>query len=299
VTRALKLIAPAKINWTLDVLRIRPDGYHEIRSILQTLDLHDTVTLHPAPEIELELSGDPSHLVDEPPAENLAYRAAEALRRHADVAFGARIELNKQIPLAAGLGGGSSDAAATLRGCNVLWNLRLDDAELAHVAAKIGSDVPFFIRGGTAMVSGRGDIVEVLRDGTAPQIILAAPPVAERGPKTAMMYRALAPHDFTEGEATMALRQAIDAGHAIDDAEIANAFERVLSGTQPHTERAMVALREQGYSPHLAGSGPSFFLLAAASSDVNVLEEPIRHLGFEPLVTHALPRSDANHIEEL
>src|SRR5207249_4390888 len=133
VTRALRIIAPAKINWTLEVLRVRPDGYHELRSVLQTIDLHDVVTLSDAPEIELVVSGEAGPLADNAPETNLAYRAAVVLRARANVKRGVRIGLVKHIPVAAGLGGGSSDAAAVLRGLNVLWSLHEHDANLMEI----------------------------------------------------------------------------------------------------------------------------------------------------------------------
>src|SRR6266851_4273756 len=101
--KGLRVIAPAKINWTLEVLRIRPDGYHELRSVLQTVDLHDVVTLSDAPEIELVVSGEAGPLADNAAETNLAYRAAAGLRERASVKRGVRIGLVKHIPVAAGL----------------------------------------------------------------------------------------------------------------------------------------------------------------------------------------------------
>ena len=121
----LRLIAPGKINWSLEVLRFRPDRYHELRSVMQTIDLHDVVTLTLAETdaITLEITGEPGMLADHPAEMNLAYRAAVALRDRAGVrGRGVHIVLGKHVPVAAGLGGGSSDAAAVLRGLNVLWD---------------------------------------------------------------------------------------------------------------------------------------------------------------------------------
>ncbi len=295
----LRLIAPAKINWTIEVLRIRPDGYHEVRSVLQTIDLHDTVTLTDAVGIELVLTGDAGALADEPPDQNLAYRAAAALQRHIGTTPGVRIELAKRIPVAAGLGGGSSDAAAVLRGCNRLWHADRPDAELARIAAEIGSDPPFFVTGGTATVSGRGEHVEPLDDAIAPAMLLATPPPAERGAKTALMFAALTPEHFTEGEATIGLRDVVAAGRAVNDAELANVFERVLTRMQPETEKVMDALRAQGTSPHLAGAGPSFFLLLDDAADHAALARRVRDLGFEPHFVRTLSRIDALRLEEL
>jgi 4-diphosphocytidyl-2-C-methyl-D-erythritol kinase len=298
MTRRLRINAPAKINWTLEVLRIRPDGYHELRTILQTIDLCDTVTLSESDRIEIILSGDTGHLADQPPEENLAYRAAEALRRHAEMESGVRIEIEKRIPVAAGLGGGSSDAAAVIRGCNVLWSAGLDIPQMRRVAADVGSDPPFFIVGGTALARGRGEHVEPLPDALAPPILLATPPQDHRGEKTARMFDALAPNDFSEGYVTIGLADAVESSHQIDDAMLNNVFERVTAKMQPETENAMDALRALNYSPHVAGAGPSFFVLLPDETQRRALELRIKDLGFEPRMVHALPRTDALRIEE-
>ncbi len=295
--RGLRVVASAKINWTLEILRIRPDGYHELRSVLQTIDLHDVVTLADDADIVLDITEDGGHLRDAPPESNLAYRAAAALRRRAGIAAGARITLEKHIPVAAGLGGGSSDAAAVLRGLNVLWGTQQSDTNLMEIAAEIGSDPPFFIAGGTALVSGRGDRVEPLPDAVAPAMLLAVPPQDERGEKTASMFAALTPHHFSEGEASVGLRAFAESGHMIVDDVLSNTFERVTSTMQPDTERAMDALRAQGHTPHLAGAGPSFFLLDAGH-DLAALSSRLRELGFEPRLTRALRREQALRIEE-
>jgi len=298
MTRSLRLLAPAKINWTLEVLRIRPDGYHEVRSVLQTIDLCDIVTLSPARDIELALSGAAGHLPDEPPESNLAYRAAAVLRSRAGVRAGVRIALEKHIPIAAGLGGGSSDAAAVLRGCNRLWEAEQSEQQLIEIAGELGSDPPFFVVGGTATVTGRGERVRPLPDAIAPALILATPPEQHRGEKTAAMYEALKPAWFSEGYVTIGLEDAVEAHREITDGELANVFERALSSMQPETERAMDALRAQGLQPHLAGSGPSFYLLTGTNVETERLSQRIADLGFEPRVVRTLPRGEALRITE-
>lgn len=296
MSRGVRVIAPAKINWTIEVLRIRPDGYHEIRSILQTIDLCDVLTLTDGDGVTLEVAGDIGSLRDEPVEANLAYRAAVAFRRRTRVHRGVHIVLEKHVPVAAGLGGGSSDAAAVLRGLNALWDAGQPPDNLVEIAGEIGSDPPFFVLGGTAMASGRGDRVEALPDAVAAQIVLATPPAEERADKTASMYGALTPDDFGEGYVSIGVREIVEAGRAIVEAELANVFERVTPLLQPSTALAMDALRAQGHAPHLAGSGPSFFLLEQPS---DTLIARIRGLGFEPRIVAMLPRATALRIEEL
>jgi 4-diphosphocytidyl-2-C-methyl-D-erythritol kinase len=296
---ALRMIAPAKINWTLEVLRRRPDGYHEVRSVLQTIDLLDVVSLRDADRIEIELSGDAGALAGEDPQGNLAYRAAQVFAARTGIKRGVRIGIDKRIPVATGLGGGSSDAAAVLRGLNTLWKARQSESNLVEIAAEVGSDPPFFVVGGTAVVSGRGEQVAPLDDAIAPPMLLAIPPAGERGEKTASMYAALTPDDYSEGDASTGGREAIDAGRALVDAQLANVFERVIAGMQPDTANAMNALRAQGYAPHLCGSGPSFFLLVADDSTIGAVSERITRLGFGPHRVQALPRRDATRIERI
>jgi 4-diphosphocytidyl-2-C-methyl-D-erythritol kinase len=147
----LTLKAPAKINWFLDILGLRDDGFHEIRSLIQKVTLYDTLVFSPSAGIELR--------TDAPiPAEdNLVYKAAMLLKNRYDVRDGAMISLNKEIPMGAGLGGGSSDAASALLGLNSLWSLDLSRDELCGIAEKLGSDVPFFLYGPVSLALGRGE----------------------------------------------------------------------------------------------------------------------------------------------
>ncbi len=208
--------------------------------------------------------------------------------------------LEKHVPVAAGLGGGSSDAAAVLRGLNELWEAVRRQLSLVEIAGDVGSDPPFFVVGGTAMVSGRGDYVEALPDAVAPGILLATPPQDDRKEKTAAMFGALSPHDFAEGYVTIGVRETVEAGRMLVDDELANVFERVTSKMQPETELAMNALRADGYVPHLCGAGPSFFLLYGGRTDqTRELSGRIRGLGFEPRPVRALTREQALRMQEL
>jgi 4-diphosphocytidyl-2-C-methyl-D-erythritol kinase len=148
--------APAKLNLFLRVVGRRPDGFHELETVFQAIDLADELTFRPADE--LCLTGGCEDAPTGP--ENLVLRAAAALREATGCTRGAATHLTKRIPVGAGLGGGSSDAAAALVALNHLWGLDLSRARLAELAAGLGSDVPFFLRGGTALGRGRGELLE-------------------------------------------------------------------------------------------------------------------------------------------
>jgi 4-diphosphocytidyl-2-C-methyl-D-erythritol kinase len=257
----LRLFAAAKLNWTLEVLRRRDDGYHEVRSVLQTLALHDTLTLSPAGDIDLRV-GAASDRMDLSLEDNLAYRAAQVLREEVgNPRLGALIELEKVVPPAAGLGGGSSDAAAVLRGLNRLWSLDFDERRLRRIAARLGSDVPFFLTGGTARAGGRGDRIAPLPDVPPLAITLAVP--HERLPqKTALMYRRLRPEHYTSGRHTRRLAAKLAAGGAISDDDVFNVFEAVLFESMPLAAVLKEECHERGACPHLAGSGPALFFLS-------------------------------------
>lgn len=149
--------AHAKINWTLEVLGVRPDGYHDLRSIVLPVPLHDTVTLEEAEDVVCGMSG-----MDVAQESNLAYRAALALKEATGCARGVRIWIEKRIPAGAGLGGGSADAAAVLNGLNDLWKLHLPETELCEIAACVGSDVPALALGAPVLMEGRGERVRRL-----------------------------------------------------------------------------------------------------------------------------------------
>ena len=166
----MQIEAHAKINLTLEVLGMRPDGYHELRSIVAAIPLHDDVELQDAPtgEVSVEMVGDGLEIPDVPPEKNLAVRAARALQKACGVSRGVRIRIVKRIPAGAGLGGGSADAAAVLNGLNELWGLGLSTERLCAVGAEVGSDVPALVLGGVVMMEGRGERVRAWDTGETP-----------------------------------------------------------------------------------------------------------------------------------
>jgi 4-diphosphocytidyl-2-C-methyl-D-erythritol kinase len=170
----VRVRALAKVNLTLRVLGVRPDGYHELRTAFQALALHDTLRFTPTRgEFAVECD-DPRCPVDR---SNLVWRAGEALWRalRRGAAPGVRVRIRKRIPMQAGLGGGSSDAAAALRGLAILWRLQVSTDRLRGIARELGADVPFFLEGGTALGLDRGDLIFPLADWQPSWVVLVVP----------------------------------------------------------------------------------------------------------------------------
>lgn len=168
----LKVYAPAKINWFLEIKGKRPDGYHEIETIMQAIDLFDEITVQERDDGRITLDCD----VDLGPVEdNLVYRAARLLQQQHAQGRGAQIALKKQIPHGAGLGGGSSDASNALNALNRLWDLGLEQKPLESLASELGSDCAFFVQGGTTWCTGRGEVVEPMPDIVGLHVVILYP----------------------------------------------------------------------------------------------------------------------------
>jgi 4-diphosphocytidyl-2-C-methyl-D-erythritol kinase len=253
---AVTVYAPAKVNLFLEVLAKRPDGYHDIATLMVAVSLFDTLEVKEDPSGEIRLQSDQPDLPSGP--DNLIYRAADLLRRRRGVKRGVRIRLRKRIPLAAGLAGGSSDAAATLAGLNRLWRLSLSTAELAALGAELGSDVAFFFSPLVAWCTGRGEKVEPLRLGRPLFFVLACPPV---GVSTADAYRGVTvpeqPRDGAEVRAAVAAGDPEAIGRCLH-----NRLQPVAEGLCPEVHavrRRLEALAPAGVL--MSGSGSTVFAL--------------------------------------
>ncbi|MCY4114701.1 MAG: 4-(cytidine 5'-diphospho)-2-C-methyl-D-erythritol kinase [Chloroflexi bacterium] len=262
--RRLTRAAPAKVNLGLQVTGRRPDGYHELVTVMQTLELADDVRLESAPTV----SGRPS-LPDLAAEDDLALRAAHLLRRTLGVASGAHVSVEKRIPAAAGLGGGSSDAAAVLAALNQLWETDVDHARMVQIAAELGSDVPFLVRGGTALATGRGEHLSDLPPAPMRHVVLVRPdsPLA-----TADVYAELRPSEWSDGERTMDLARGLAAGELSEDL-MCNDLTPAAIRLTPVVGDILVDLRAAGAHPALmAGSGATCFGLFA---DISTAEEAV------------------------
>lgn len=256
--RALILSAPAKINFVLEVLRRRPDGYHEIRSVLHTLELADKLVIQPGPP-GVRLTCDRADLSTGP--DNLVLRAATVLAEALHVRPAVRLHLSKRVPVAAGLGGGSSDAAATLRGLCRFWRRRLDPKRLSILAAGLGSDVPFFLSGGCALVSGRGERVHPWPAVPGLWVVLVNPGIAV---PTAGVYRKLKMPLTRQTNYINLMRLALVRENPLKiGLNLFNRLEEVTLGEHPILSRIKAELLDLGATAALmSGSGSTVFGLA-------------------------------------
>lgn len=268
--RSLTLRTSAKVNLILEVLGKRADGYHELSTVLQAVDLFDRLVLEEDVRLTLRTS-DPALPTDE---ENLVVKAARLFMEAAGVNRGARIMLEKQIPVAAGLGGGSSDAAATLWGLNRLWGLGWGRERLGELAARLGMDVPFFLRGGRALATGRGERLQPLPSGGPIALVLVKPnfPLSTRE-----VYGRVAAGARDDGARTAALLQALASrDSARMAASLYNALEAVVEPAHPEVGRIKRALLAAGaLGSVMSGSGPTVLGVARSRDHARQLRRRV------------------------
>lgn len=253
----LTIAASAKINLTLEVLGKRTDGYHEIRSVIQTLKFGDTLQFSPGKDIELK-SKSPGWIAEQ----SIVAKAVKLLQDATGSQKGATIDVIKRIPLMSGLGGDSSDAAAVLLGLNRLWELHLSVEKLQELAQQLGSDVSFFLHGGTALMEGRGERITLLPSLPHRWVILIIPNVPRLPGKTREMYGRLQPAHYTDGSITEKLVSDLETGKDFNTSALFNTFENVTftRGTELTTYQSHI--RKIGApNIHLAGTGPALFIL--------------------------------------
>jgi len=278
----LTVPAPAKLNLTLEVLGRRPDGYHEIRSVFQAVNLCDSLRFQPGQKVAFQ-----SDLPDWSPQKSLASRAVSLLQETTGSAKGAAIEVSKRIPLVSGLGGDSSNAAAALRGLNELWGLGLSQSELLALAARLGSDVAFFLHGGTALAAGRGEVVTPLPPLPQMWVVLVVPDVPRLPEKTRQLYASLKAGHFTDGRITERAVAEIKAGRA--PTGLFNTFENVAFTRFSELKVYRDHITKLGAdNVHLAGSGPALFTLLKDKDRAEDLSTRCRQQNMETYLVETL-----------
>lgn len=272
--KEIKLKAKAKINLGLDVLRKREDGYHEVRMIMQTIPLYDRLTIRPAEDDQIHIQTNRHFL---PTGEdNLAYRAAKLLMDEFQIKQGVEIELAKYIPVAAGMAGGSSDAAAALVGVNKLFDLRLSTEQLMERGVKIGADVPFCVMRGTALAEGIGEKLTPLPPMPKCHILIAKPGIHV---STKFVYGNLRANELEEHPDIDGQIGALKRGDLRELARLmGNVLETVTIPAYPVIRQIKDTMKEHGaLNAMMSGSGPTVFGLfeeeTAAQEAYRVLSE--------------------------
>lgn len=255
----LTLSANAKINLTLDILGTREDGYHEVAMIMQEISLHDTLSMgkiNQGISLTIVIEGQQGTLLAD--ESNLCWKAAALVQKEYNLQEGVEIHLTKRIPMAAGLAGGSADAAAVLKGMNHLFRLGMTEARLCELGARLGSDIPFCIMGGTMLATGRGEILTRLPSFPRLSVVLAKPPVDV---STAWAYKTYdagydGPHPDNE-----AMLEAIHGGDAHKAAGLlCNVLEGVTETEHPVIADYKRLMMEHGaMASMMSGSGPTVF----------------------------------------
>ena len=257
----LKQKAYAKINLSLDVVRRRDDGYHEVKMIMQTVGLYDELTMEKCGQgIHVTVSMGDGFLGETLPADenNLVYKAAKLIMDRYELCEGVRIHLDKHIPIAAGMAGGSTDAAAVIRGMNGLFRLGMDLEDMKKLAVKIGADVPYCIEGGTQLSEGIGEVLTPLRAAPAFLLLIAKPDISV---STKYVYENLNLHTLTAHPDVDGMAGAIEKG---DSAGIVSRMENVLESVTlekyPVIRKIKTVMKENGaWNALMSGSGPTVF----------------------------------------
>lgn len=264
--------AYAKVNLTLDVNYQRPDGFHDVDMVMQTIELSDLIWLEETGERGIVIEATVSHIpLDK---RNLAYAAVEAFSLATGISGGLRIVMEKQVPVAAGLGGGSADAAAVLRGLNRLYNAGLSPAALAEIGASVGSDVPFLVEGGCAVARGRGERLERIQHGLKTWLVLVRPPVFV---STAAVYGAMESYQPRLEPSSARMTRALeDESLEAVQAAVSNDLQPVTERLYPPVGEVKRRIEQVAKQPvYMSGSGPTLYCLLphenAAQRLVNAL----------------------------
>lgn len=268
----LHVKAPAKINLSLDVLHKRPDGYHEVEMVMTTIDLADRIELKELRQDEIRIDSHNRFIPDD--HRNLAFQAAKLLKETYHIKKGVSISIDKAIPVAAGLAGGSSDAAAVLKGLNQMWQLGLSLEELADLGSQIGSDVSFCVFGGTALATGRGEKITPLPTPPNCWVVLAKPQI---GVSTAEVYRNLKLEEVRHPNTKAMIEAIVEQNYEKMCQNVGNVLESVT--LKMHKEVAQIKeqmIRSGADAVLMSGSGPTVFALVQHDSRMNRIYNGLR-----------------------
>ena len=278
----LLVSAFAKINLALEVVGKHDSKYHTIKTILQTIGIRDIIEIRHWNRLKVECDV-PGISEDN----NLVWHAAQKLADRAGIQPKAEIIINKQIPIGMGLGGGSSDAATVLVALNDFWELHLEPIDLSEIAKELGSDVPFFLQGGTALGENHGELITQLPDLPPLELLLIFPNQTIPN-KTSTLYSQLMSSNFSDGGITNKMVSSLLAGQLPIDA-IFNVFESIAFQTFPALSDIFQVIEENIVSrPHLCGSGPAIFCLPSNRTEFDQLSSCLRNTDFVVYFTNCI-----------
>ncbi len=270
--KMLYVKAPAKINLTLDVLYKRPDNFHEVEMVMTTVDLADRISLESREDGVIQIISTDNFVPND--HRNFAYQAARLIKDTYGIKQGVSITIEKEIPIAAGLAGGSSDAAATLKGLNELWNLGLSIDELAELGAKIGSDVSFCVYGGTALATGRGEIIKEIPAPPNCWVVLAKPKI---GVSTAEVYGGLKVKGLEHPNTKQMIKAIETKDYELLCSSLGNVLETVTFKLHPEVVMLKEQMKRFGADATLmSGSGPTVFGLVDSEARVSRIYNGLR-----------------------
>ncbi|QIK52027.1 4-(cytidine 5'-diphospho)-2-C-methyl-D-erythritol kinase [Jeotgalibaca porci] len=277
--------APAKINLTLDVLYRRADDYHELEMIMSSVDLADYLTFTPLEEDKIEVFTNKAFLpVDQ---RNHVYQIIKLVKERYNIREGMLVEIEKKIPVAAGLGGGSTDAAAALRALNRIWELNLSVQEMIELGMQVGTDVPYSIVGGTAFVSGRGEIVTPINPMPSCWVVLAKPRISV---STKTVFRALEVERLDYIPKSRIVADAIEIGDYKGMADnLSNALEAVTFERHPKLRQLSERMERYGMDGvTMSGSGPTIIGFSQNYSRAKRVYNSLRGFCEEVYITRTL-----------
>lgn len=291
----MQVRSPAKVNLVLDLIRKREDGFHEVDFVMQELDIHDTITLDTIPDsTEIRITcDDPSVPTDE---RNLVHKAARLMQEECTAKGipiqGVKIHIEKRIPSAGGLGGGSSNAASVLKGLNGLWKVELSKNVLNALAGKIGSDVPFFLYGGTCRAQGRGEIITPIERCPPLQLAFIVPPVKVPSDKTRWIYGNFNVNEVESHPSVEGFRAAMKSK---DPHTIANAMGNVFENNVKVKEYEPVWFLIESlkrlpgvYTVMLAGAGPTICVVCDSQRMAETIISPFKAKNYGAFATHTV-----------
>ena len=269
--------AYAKINLGLDVVRRRPDGYHEVKMVMQTISLHDELRFEETEGKEIILFSNDNPLLPEDMKDNLIYRAADCIRREYGIDRGVKITLQKNIPIAAGMAGGSTDAAATFHGLNELWQLSMNVERMQELSVKLGDDIPYCIMGGTALSEGIGEVLTPLPAPPHAYVLIAKPDISV---STKFVYENLHADTLKEHPDIDGMVEAIRNGDLYGiTGSMKNVLETVTEKSYPIISGIKEQMRAEGaLNALMSGSGPTVFGIFEEETKARKAADSIREL---------------------